>query len=123
MAGGSRGEQAGLTAGHLPLIELTQIGRLDLLRQLHNCISIPTAVAREVEPTLPILPDWVLVAKLAHPLQPGTVNLAGARGLEHCEHLGPSVVDHQTLVKSWHGMAQSHQKTAQVFAPGAYPAL
>ena len=31
----------------------------------------------------------------------GNANLTGARGLERCEHLGPSVVDHQTLLKSW----------------------
>ena len=31
----------------------------------------------------------------------GDVNLAGARGLDHCHHLGPSVVDYQTLTKSW----------------------
>jgi Domain of unknown function (DUF4062) len=35
-----------------PLIALTQIGRLDLLRQLHTSICIPPAVAREVEPTV-----------------------------------------------------------------------
>jgi hypothetical protein len=57
-----------------PLIALTQIGRLDLLRRLYTHISIPPAVAREVEPTLARLPDWVLVQKLAHPLQPITVS-------------------------------------------------
>jgi hypothetical protein len=31
----------------------------------------------------------------------GNVNLTGATGLDACEHLGPSVVDHQTLAKSW----------------------
>src|ERR1017187_2388610 len=45
MAGGGRGEQAGLSA-----------------------------VAREVEPTVAKLPDWVLVQGLAHPLQPTTVS-------------------------------------------------
>ena len=57
-----------------PLIALTQIGRLDLLRRLYTSILIPPAVAREVEPTVTKLPDWVLVQKLAHPLQPITVS-------------------------------------------------
>ena len=57
-----------------PLIALTQIGRLDLLRQLHAGICIPPAVAREVEPTVAKLPDWDLVREVAHPLQPGTVS-------------------------------------------------
>jgi predicted nucleic acid-binding protein len=57
-----------------PLIALTQIGRLDLLRRLHTRISIPPAVAREVAPTVAALPDWVVVQQLAHPLQPSTVS-------------------------------------------------
>ena len=57
-----------------PLIALTQIGRLDLLRRLYTYISIPPAVAREVEPTVTKLPDWILVQELAHPLQPITVS-------------------------------------------------
>jgi predicted nucleic acid-binding protein len=57
-----------------PLIALTQIGRLDLLRQLHARICIPPAVAREVEPTVAKLPGWVLVQEVAHPLQPGTAS-------------------------------------------------
>jgi hypothetical protein len=31
----------------------------------------------------------------------GNTNLAGALGLDICQHLGPSVVDYQTLAKSW----------------------
>jgi hypothetical protein len=31
----------------------------------------------------------------------GDTNLSGAIGLETCQHLGPSVVDHKTLMKSW----------------------
>jgi hypothetical protein len=31
----------------------------------------------------------------------GNANLAGARGLDACQHFGPSVVDYQTLAKSW----------------------
>ena len=57
-----------------PLIALTQIGRLDLLRRRHTRISISPAVAREVAPTVAALPDWVVVQQLAHPLQPSTVS-------------------------------------------------
>ena len=57
-----------------PLIALTQIGRLDLVRRLYTRIYIPPAVAREVEPTVAKRPDWVLVQKLARPLQPITVS-------------------------------------------------
>jgi predicted nucleic acid-binding protein len=45
-----------------------------LLRRLYTRISIPPAVAREVEPTVAKLPDWVLVQELADPLQPNTVS-------------------------------------------------
>jgi TIR domain/Pentapeptide repeats (8 copies) len=31
----------------------------------------------------------------------GNTNLTGADGLEYCQHLGPSVIDHRTLAKSW----------------------
>ena len=31
----------------------------------------------------------------------GDANLSGAIGLESCHHTGPSVVDHQTMMKSW----------------------
>ncbi|MCU1303606.1 MAG: hypothetical protein JWQ87_3890 [Candidatus Sulfotelmatobacter sp.] len=31
----------------------------------------------------------------------GNANLSAARGLDTCQHLGASVVDHQTLAKSW----------------------
>jgi uncharacterized protein len=57
-----------------PLIALTQIGRLDLLRQLYTTVCVPPAVAMEVEPTVGKLPDWVRVQDLVHPLQPGAVS-------------------------------------------------
>lgn len=31
----------------------------------------------------------------------GNTNLTGTIGLEHCRHVGPSVIDHQTMMKSW----------------------
>ena len=53
---------------------LTQIGGLDLLSRLYTSVCIPPAVAREVEPTVAKLPDWVLIQELALPLQPSTVS-------------------------------------------------
>jgi uncharacterized protein len=57
-----------------PLIALAQIGRIEILHQLHLNILIPPAVAREVAPTIPELPGWVLVRPLAHHRQPQTVS-------------------------------------------------
>ncbi len=44
-----------------PLIALEQIARLDLLRTLYGQVIVPTVVAREVTPTLPVLPEWIEV--------------------------------------------------------------
>jgi hypothetical protein len=71
-----------------PLIALTQIGRLDLLRRLHPCVSIPPAVAREVEPTVAQLPGWIAVRELAHPLQPSTVGASIGPGEREVIGLG-----------------------------------
>ena len=71
-----------------PLIALTQIGRLDLLRQLYIRISIPPAVAGEVEPTVARLPNWVVVQALAHPLRPTTVSGAIGPGEREVISLG-----------------------------------
>lgn len=57
-----------------PLIALCQIGRLDLLGQLHPQILIPPAVAKEVEPTIARLPGWVEVKPLRLPPRPDTVS-------------------------------------------------
>jgi predicted nucleic acid-binding protein len=57
-----------------PLIALAQIGRLDLLSQLHARVLIPPAVAREVEPTIPALPGWLVIRPLTLPRQPHTVS-------------------------------------------------
>jgi predicted nucleic acid-binding protein len=57
-----------------PLIALTQIGRLELLRHLHTHVLVPPAVAREVEPTVGELPGWLVIQPLANPHQPFTVS-------------------------------------------------
>lgn len=71
-----------------PLIALTQIGQLDLLRQIHTRVLVPRAVAREVEPTVAKLPGWVMVRELAHPLQPGTVGTSIGPGEREVISLG-----------------------------------
>lgn len=71
-----------------PLIALSQIGRLDLLRRLHTSIRIPRAVAREVEPTVTSLPDWILVQGLEQPLQPRTVSASIGPGEREVVSLG-----------------------------------
>jgi uncharacterized protein len=71
-----------------PLIALTQIGRLDLLRQLHSSISVPPAVAKEVGPTVAKLPDWVRVQNLTHGLRPGTVSASIGPGEREVISLG-----------------------------------
>ena len=71
-----------------PLIALTQIGRLDLLRRLHSSICVPPAVAREVAPTVAKLPDWIRVQDLAQELQPGTVSASIGPGEREVISLG-----------------------------------
>lgn len=44
-----------------PLIALGQIGRLDMLGQIHPQVRIPPAVAVEVQPTIARLPGWIEV--------------------------------------------------------------
>ena len=71
-----------------PLIALTQIGRLDLLHQLHPIVLIPPAVAREVERTLQALPGWLVIQPLAHPRQPHTVSVSIGPGEHEVISLG-----------------------------------
>jgi uncharacterized protein len=44
-----------------PLIALQQIGELSLLQRLFDRVLAPSAVAREVRPSLPELPAWLEV--------------------------------------------------------------
>jgi predicted nucleic acid-binding protein len=71
-----------------PLIALTQIGRLNLLQQLHALVLIPPAVAREVEPTVPTLPGWVVVQPLAHPRRPHPISSSIGPGEREVISLG-----------------------------------
>ena len=56
-----------------PLIALTHIGRLEIRYKLHAQVLIPPAVAKEVEPTVPTLPRWLVVHPLALGLKPDVV--------------------------------------------------
>jgi hypothetical protein len=76
-----------------PLIALTQIGQVDLLRRLHPRVSIPPAVAREVEPTAAQLPVWITVRELARPLQPSTVAASIGPGEREVISLGLELGD------------------------------
>jgi predicted nucleic acid-binding protein len=51
-----------------PLIALKQIGQMELLSHLFNHVLVAPAVVREVEPTLPRLPEWIEVSALKQPL-------------------------------------------------------
>jgi uncharacterized protein len=42
-----------------PLIALARIQRLDLLPAIFESVLIPPAVAREIAPSIPVLPTWL----------------------------------------------------------------
>ena len=44
-----------------PLIALARIQRLDLVPAILQSVLIPPAVAREIRPSIPVLPDWLRV--------------------------------------------------------------
>jgi predicted nucleic acid-binding protein len=71
-----------------PLIALSQIGRLDLLGQLQPQILIPPAVAKEVRPSVPRLPDWIEVKPLSLPANPAIVSSAIGAGEREVIGLG-----------------------------------
>jgi len=48
-----------------PLIALARIQRLDLVPAVLHSILIPPAVAREIEPSIPVLPAWGSVKALS----------------------------------------------------------
>lgn len=59
-----------------PLIAFAGVRRLDLIDQLYGPIAIPTVVASEIEPSIPELPDWIVVESVwAPPQQPLRGNL------------------------------------------------
>lgn len=42
-----------------PLIALAQIQRLDFVPAILQSVLMPPAVAREIEPSIPVLPAWI----------------------------------------------------------------
>ena len=71
-----------------PLIALHQIGRLDLLGQVHPEVLIPPAVAKEIEPSIRRLPGWIVVKPLLLPRNPQTVSGAIGAGEHEVVSLG-----------------------------------
>lgn len=59
---------AGVIADASPLIALHQIGQISLIERLFGPILIPSAVAREVSPSLPTLPTWITARDLTRPI-------------------------------------------------------
>jgi predicted nucleic acid-binding protein len=59
---------AGVIADASPLIALHQIGQISLIELLFGPILIPSAVSREVSPSLPVLPAWITTRYLTQPL-------------------------------------------------------
>ena len=59
---------AGVIADASPLIALDQIGQISLIEHLFGQILIPAAVAREVSPSLPTLPAWIMTRDLTLPI-------------------------------------------------------
>ena len=68
-----------------PLIALHQIGRLDLLGQVHPEVLILPAVAKEIEPSIRRLPGWIVVKP---PRNPQTVSGAIGAGEHEVVSLG-----------------------------------
>lgn len=58
-----------------PLIALVRIQRLDLVPAILESVLIPPAVAREIRPSIPDLPDWLRVRAPS-----GSPSLLGPRG-------------------------------------------
>jgi len=63
-----------------PLIALSQIRQLDLLRKLCSSILITPAVASDVAPSLPVLPSWIAVAGLEGEPHPATLSPSLGQG-------------------------------------------
>ena len=61
---------AGVIADASPLIALQQIGQISLIEQLFERILIPSAVVREISPSLPNLPAWITTRDLTQPIEP-----------------------------------------------------
>jgi predicted nucleic acid-binding protein len=77
---------AAVVADTSPLIALHQIGQLSLLKSLFTDVQIPSAVAQETAPTLPVLPSWIVTRELTQPI--GSDILRASLGRGESEALG-----------------------------------
>lgn len=57
-----------IVADASPLIAFAAIGRLDVPASLFGRLIVPRAVAAEVRPTIPALPDWIGVVPAPLPI-------------------------------------------------------
>lgn len=79
---------AGVIADASPLIALHQIGQISLIKRLFGPILIPSAVAREVSPSLPALPAWIMARDLTQPLGSEILKASLGAGESHTLALG-----------------------------------
>ena len=79
-----------------PLIALARIQRIDLLPAIFESILIPPAVAREIAPSIPVLPTWLRIqAPSVLPPAPLLRRRLGAgerEDMEDAEETGVSLV-------------------------------
>jgi predicted nucleic acid-binding protein len=76
---------AGVIADASPLIALHQIGQISLIEHLFDRILIPSAVAREVSPSLPTVPAWIIARDLTQAIGPEIIR--GSLGAGESETL------------------------------------
>jgi uncharacterized protein len=74
-----------------PIIGLVQIAQSRLLQSLFTTILVAPAVAFEVEPTLPVRPEWIQVKSLALPLHSATESRSLGRGEKETISLGMEI--------------------------------
>jgi predicted nucleic acid-binding protein len=87
---------AGVIADASPLIALHQIGQISLIEHLFDRILIPSAVAREVSPSLPSLPYWIVPRDLTRPI--GSEILLASLGAGESETLALALEDGADLL-------------------------
>jgi predicted nucleic acid-binding protein len=82
---------AGVIADASPLTALHEIGQISLIELLFDRILIPSAVAREVSPSLPSLPSWIMARDLTQPMGPEILRASLGAGESETLALGLEV--------------------------------
>jgi predicted nucleic acid-binding protein len=80
-----------------PIIALHQIGQLEILRQLYANLVVPTAVAREVAPSVS-LPPWIMEQLLSQPIAARIVQAGMGPGESETISLALELNAHRVLV-------------------------